>query len=280
MDKRKLGKTGEELSVVGFGGIIVMDETAVDSARFVSCAVDRGVNYFDVAPSYGNAQDMLGPALEPHRKGVFLACKTGEKTREAAEAELHGSLKALRTDRFDLYQHHALTTEEDITKAFGPGGSHEAFVAAKKAGKVRFLGFSAHSEWAALKAMELYRFDSILFPVNKRSWDESGFGPRVLEKAKSLGMGILALKALGGRALAEGEERPWPKCWYAPVETYAEAKANLEFTLAKPVTAAVSPSHIELFTWACDAAEGKDSSIAVAPRKKAVGRVEPIFPTH
>ncbi|GAH70902.1 unnamed protein product, partial [marine sediment metagenome] len=78
MEKRVLGKTGEELSIVGFGGVIVVDESAEDSARHVARAVQRGVNYFDAAPGYGNAEIMLGPALEPYRKNVFLACKTGQ----------------------------------------------------------------------------------------------------------------------------------------------------------------------------------------------------------
>jgi len=76
LERRALGKTGEKLSVIGFGGIVVMNATTQQAAERVKAAVDAGVNYFDVAPSYGNAEDMLGPALEPHRKGVFLACKT------------------------------------------------------------------------------------------------------------------------------------------------------------------------------------------------------------
>lgn len=252
--RRPLGRTGEKLSVVGFGGIVVMDETAADAARFVGEAIDAGINYFDVAPSYGNAEEMLGPALEPWRKGVFLACKTTERTKAGAERELHQSLKRLRTDRVDLYQMHALTTEEDTSVAFGPGGALEAFVEAKKAGLTRYLGFSAHSETAALNAMETFPFDTVLFPLNLGSWKHGHFGPKALEAARSRGMGLLALKALGKRALHDGEPRPWKKCWYAPVETYEEAVAGLRFTLSLGVTAAVSPSHIELLRWAIRAA--------------------------
>ena len=84
MEKRILGKTGEQLSIIGFGGVVVMDETARDAARYVSRAIERGINYFDVAPYYGNAEQMLGPALKPYRKEVFLACKTEQRT--AAQA--------------------------------------------------------------------------------------------------------------------------------------------------------------------------------------------------
>src|SRR6185436_18149465 len=114
MNKRPLGRTGENLSVLGFGGIIVMDETPAQAAVFVSKALDAGVNYFDVAPSYGNAEERLGPALEPHRNKVFLACKSTQRKAEACRKELEASLKKLRTDHVDLYQLHAMTSKEDL----------------------------------------------------------------------------------------------------------------------------------------------------------------------
>ena len=106
MDKRAYGKTGEKLSIVGFGGIVVMNEKPSSASRIVAQAVERGINYFDVAPSYGNSEKILGPALEPYRNSVFLACKTGKRTKNEAATELHRSLKRLRTDHFDLYQLH------------------------------------------------------------------------------------------------------------------------------------------------------------------------------
>ena len=93
IEKRSLGRTGEMLSVIGFGGIVVKDATAQQAAADVRSAIDIGINYFDVAPSYGNAESMLGPALEPFRKGVFLACKTQKRTKEDARKELEQSLK-------------------------------------------------------------------------------------------------------------------------------------------------------------------------------------------
>ena len=116
-------------------------------------AYEAGVNYYDVAPTYGDAQQRLSPALEPFRKNVFLACKTAERSRQGSEKELNESLRLLRTDYLDLYQLHALTSKEDLDKAFGPDGAMETFLKAKKEGKVRYLGFSAHSVEAALAAM-------------------------------------------------------------------------------------------------------------------------------
>jgi hypothetical protein len=96
--KRKLGKTGEQLSIVGFAGITVMDNSPSFAANIVSEAVDRGVNYFDVAPTYGNAQERLGPALQPHRDQVFLACKEEDWTKNGSAKLLDESLRLLRTD--------------------------------------------------------------------------------------------------------------------------------------------------------------------------------------
>ena len=255
MEKRILGKTGEKLSIIGFGGIIVMNETTQDASRYVSQAIDRGINYFDVAPEYGNAQEMLGPALEPYRKGVFLACKTLERTKQGAKKELYDSLKKLRTEYFDLYQFHYVTTIDEVNQIIGPAGALECFIEAKEKGLVRYLGFTAHSEEAAIALMDLYDFSSILFPINWALWFKDNFGPAVLNKAKEKKIGILALKALAKRALGKNEKKKWSKCWYVPAESLEEAALGLRFTLSLPVTSSVSPSHAELLWWSCDIAD-------------------------
>ena len=250
LERRALGKTGEKLSIVGFGGIVVMNATTDQAAERVRAAIEAGVNYFDVAPSYGNAEDMLGPALEPHRKGVFLACKTQGRTREAANQELESSLRKMRTDHFDLYQHHAVTKKADVETILGPGGAMEAFEAAKKAGKVRFLGFSAHSVEAATALLDGYAFDTILFPINYANWHAGSFGPQVLAKAKEKGMGILCLKAMAKGPWPKGAEKRYAKCWYEPLDTPEDATMGLRFTLSHPVTAAIPPGDETLFALA------------------------------
>jgi len=111
------------LSIIGFGGIVVKDAKPEDASVLVKLAIDSGINYFDVAPSYGDAEIKLGPALEPYRKNVFLACKTTKRTKDESRAELEQSLQHLRTDHFDLYQLHAVTTIEDVNTIFGPDGA-------------------------------------------------------------------------------------------------------------------------------------------------------------
>ncbi len=259
LPRRAYGDTGERLSIIGFGGIVVAGVEQEHANRVVAEAVEKGVNYFDVAPTYGDAEIKLGPALEPYRKDVFLACKTTQRTREGAVAELKESLRRLRTDHFDLYQLHAITdVQKDVDAAFGPGGAMEIFLEAKKQGQVRYLGFSAHSEEAALAAMARYDFDSILFPFNFATFYEGDFGPRVMEAAKSRGVARLALKAMAKQKWSEGHpaRANYPKCWYEPLTDRNEAKLGLYFTLSQSVTAAIPPGDESLFRLSLDLAMG------------------------
>ncbi len=248
IEKRMLGKTGEMLSVIGFGGIVVKDATTAEAAERVKMAIDAGINYFDVAPSYGNAEVMLGPALEPYRKGVVLACKTQKRSRDEAREELEQSLKNLRTDHFDLYQFHAVTTMEDVEKIHAPGGAMETYLQARKDGKIRFIGFSAHSVEAAMAMMDRFDFDTILFPFNYTTWNAGNFGPQVLARAQEKKMGILALKAMAKGPWPKNANRTkYPKCWYEPLTTTEDILMGLRFTLSHPITAAVPPGDENLF---------------------------------
>ncbi|MCJ7448740.1 MAG: aldo/keto reductase [Bacteroidales bacterium] len=248
IEKRSLGRTGEMLSMIGFGGIVVRDATPAEASERVKLAIDSGINYFDVAPSYGDAEIKLGPALELYRKGIFLACKTQKRTRNEARAELEQSLKNLRTDHFDLYQFHAVTTLKDVETIFSAGGAMETFQEAKKEGKIRFIGFSAHSVEAAMAMMDRFDFDTILFPINFATWHAGNFGPQVLARAQEKKMGILALKAMAKGPWPQGAERSkYPKCWYEPLVSAEDITMGLRFTLSHPVTAAVPPGEAELF---------------------------------
>lgn len=257
LPRRAYGRTGEQLSIIGVGGMLVANLEPGHARRLVAEAIERGVNYFDVAPSYWNAEEVLGPALEPYRNRVFLACKTLERTQEGARAELERSLERLRTDHFDLYQLHALSdVVTDVDVAFGRGGALETLIEAKRSGRVRYLGFSAHSEAAALAALDRYAFDSVLFPVNFAAYTVGRFGSRIMAKAEAQGVARLALKAMARQAWpADDPRRPqFPKCWYEPITDPREAELALRFTLSQPVTAALPPGEEMLFRRALDVA--------------------------
>jgi aryl-alcohol dehydrogenase-like predicted oxidoreductase len=244
MQYRTLGRTGIKASAVAFGGIVVKDMPQAEAGGVVAAAVDRGVNYFDVAPSYGDAQCVLGPALVPYRNRVSLACKSGQKTAACLTAELEESLKVLKTDHFDVYQLHGC--DEEFDTVFGPGGAVEAIVKAREAGKVRFIGFSSHRERSALYMMSQFDFDTVMQPVNWANWLTNGKGDLALALAEQKNMGRIAIKALAYRAFAEGEPRFFPNCWYLPItgNEYL-AELALKFTLSR-AQVAISPGASEM----------------------------------
>ena len=279
--KRPLGKTGAELSIIALGGMLVKDADQSFANDIVAEAFDRGINYFDVAPEYGNAQQKLGPALEPYRGRSFLACKTLMRDKDGAAAELEDSLRKLRTDHVDLYQFHAVTTKEDVERIFGPSGAMEAFQAARKAGKVRFIGFSAHSAENALVMLDHYDFDTILFPINFVLFSQANFGPQVLARAHEKGMGILALKSMAKTTwpAAEKHDHPNSKCWYQPAALPNEAALGLRWTLSHPITAAVPPGDEKYFRLAMDVAQKFEPLKPEEEKTLLAGAqgVEPIF---
>ena len=279
--RRALGRTGEKLSIIALGGIVVTDTPQTFANNIVAEAFDRGINYFDVAPTYGNAQERLGPALEPYRKKSFLACKTTKRDKAGSQQELEESLRLLRTDHLDLYQFHAVTTKEDVEKIFAPNGAMETFQAARKAGKTRFLGFSAHSVENALDMLSRFDFDTILFPINFVLFSQANFGPQVLKRAHEKQMGILALKAMakGAWPKAKRKDHPFPKCWYEPAALPEQASMGLRWTLSQPITAAVPPGEEKYFRQAMDVAQ-TFKPISAEEEKTLMASaagVEPIF---
>jgi len=255
--RRPLGKTGEQLSIIGFGGIVVMNEEANAAVNIVAEAVDRGINYFDVAPSYGNAQERLGVALKPYRNKSFLACKTDGRFKDDSRADLENSLRLLQTDHLDLYQFHALTKMTDLDKVLGPGGAIETFEAAKKEGKIRTIGFSVHSVETALAALDRYDFDTVLFPLNWLLVSQANFGLQILKRAQEKRMGILCLKSMAKTVWPADQRRnhPEPKCWYQPAGFPDEASLGLRWTLGHPITAALPPGDERYFRLAMDVAQ-------------------------
>lgn len=279
LEKRKLGKTGQKLSIIGFGGMVVDGASPEQASERVKEAISYGVNYFDVAPTYGDAEIKLGAALEPYRKSIFLSCKTTERTRDGSARELEQSLQRLRTDHFDLYQLHSMSLMEDVDTVFGPNGAMKTFLKAKEEGKIRFIGFSAHTVEAAMELMKRFDFDTIMFPINFATWYAGNFGPQVLEMAKSKNMGIIALKAMAKRPWMKGAERNIKKVWYEPLLTPQEAQMGIRFTLSHPVTTAIPPGNEDLFSLALKLAvnfKALSDSEVLDIKKKGL-ETEPIF---
>ena len=282
---RRPYKDGIDLSIIALGGIVVCGLSQEEASRRVAAAYDRGVNYFDCAPSYfdGEAEIKLGEALQPYRSKVFLAEKTMSRDAKGAREELERTLRRFHTDHVDLYQFHAVGSMEDVDKILAPTGAAETFFAARKEGKVRHLGFSAHDAPAALRLMDALELDSVLFPVNVNAWENGGFGPQILAKAKSKGMARLALKALAfGRWPADMKEsdRKYPKCWYEPIDDREMARQALRFTLNHEITAAVPPGDERIFDLALELASmplPQLSADELTGLKAKVSSLDPVF---
>ena len=279
LPKRPYGKTGINLSIVGLGGASVMRLPQSQVNDIVTWAIDRGVNYFDVAPTYGDSELLYGVALRKYRKGIFLACKTLKRDAKGAEQELYSSLKRLRTDYIDLYQFHAISKMEDVERIFAPGGAMELFQKAKEKGLIRFIGFSAHSEEAALAALDRFDFDSVLYPVNFVMYFKGNFGPELLKKAREKGVSVLAIKSIALQRWKKGQTRTYPRLWYQPLAEPEKAALALRFTLSQPVVATVPPADPNLFKLVVNLAS-KFTPIKegeVEKLRKLARNYEPIF---
>jgi uncharacterized protein len=206
--KRVFGKTGEWLTIIGQAGgrfpLCTFEEAKAITLR----AHELGINYFDTARIYwnGRSEEVYGAVLPPFRKDIFLTTKSPERSRRAAEADLDKSLRALKTDYVDLWQIHQVSEMEEVHQIFAPSGAIEAFEAAKKAGKCRFIGFTGHHDpdvhLAMLKNYDHY--DTILMPLNPADPSYLSFEKNVLPVAVERGMGIQGMKSTGNAKLLQG----------------------------------------------------------------------------
>ena len=254
MQYRSLGKTGMNISAVVYGGIVSTDAVQADSDRYVAWAIEKGINYFDVAPTYGDAQLKLGNSLIPYREKVYLACKTEARTAREAEKLFAESRKLLHTDYFDNYQMHALSKMSDIETAFGPGGIMELLPELREKGLIRHIGITAHSEDVALEAIRRFDFDTVLFPFNWMLHKKHGIGSRLLVCAKEKGMGILSMKSFVERKWNTESERyvsRYPKSWCKPIdaENTAFGLAAMKYALSLGVDTLIPPGNFESFSF-------------------------------
>ena len=205
--KRTFGKTGEKVSLVGQAGGRFPLCTFEQAKAITRRAYELGLNYFDNAHAYwdGQSEVVYGEALADVRKELFLTTKSAQRTRKGAEEDLHRSLRNLKTDYIDLWQIHSVASNEDLKAIFAPGGAIEAFEAAKKAGKVLFIGFTGHHDPEAhLEMLRLYKnFDTILMPLNAADPSYLSFEQKVLPEAQKQNLGIQGMKSTANAKLLQ-----------------------------------------------------------------------------
>ena len=196
VQKRRLGRTGLQVSAVGFGGIPIIALSRKEAERVVRYAYEKGINYFDTARAYGDSEEKIGTALKHVRDDVIIATKTHQRTKEeAARAGLKQSLRNLQTDRIDLVQLHGIDSEETLEKATGSEGSLAALEEAKKEGKIDHIGLSGHNPRVLCKAIETGKFDTVLVPLNVLDRKAT---EKLIPLAEELDVGVVIMKPLGG----------------------------------------------------------------------------------
>jgi aryl-alcohol dehydrogenase-like predicted oxidoreductase len=222
MPTRILGKTGVRVSRIGLGGAHIGKQSSEDdSIRIIRSAVDRGVTFLDNAWDYngGESETRMGKALrDGYREKAFLMTKLDGRTKVAAAEQLEQSLRRLQTDRIDLVQVHEVIRRDDPDRVFAPGGAIEALVDARKAGKLRFIGFTGHKDpdihLAMLDAADRhgFAFDTIQMPLNVMDPHYRSFEKKVLPVALQKGMGVLHMKPLGGGFILESKTATAAEC--------------------------------------------------------------------
>jgi predicted aldo/keto reductase-like oxidoreductase len=209
---RKLGRTGERISLVGLGGYhLGMPSDDEVSIKIIRTALDSGINFLDNCWDYngGTSEIRMGKALrDGYRQKAFLMTKIDGQTKKAAAAQLDESLRRLQTDHLDLLQFHEVIRMTDPERIFAPGGGMEAVLEAKKAGKVRYIGFTGHKNPAMhlhmleTAATHQFHFDAVQMPLNAMDAHYESFGQRVLPVLVKNEIGVLGMKPMGaGRLL-------------------------------------------------------------------------------
>src|SRR4051794_8981103 len=251
MQYRALGSTGENVSLVGLGGSHIgkVDDEQL-SLRIMRSAIDRGLTFMDNSWDYNEGQSELrmGRALrDGYRDKVFLMTKIDGRTRQAAAQQIHESLRRLQTDRVDLMQFHEVIRLEDPDRIFSAGGAVEAMLAAQKAGKVRYIGFTGHKDpYVHLRMLTVaqehdLRFDTVQMPLNVMDAHFRSFEREVLPLLTKDNIGVLGMKSMGSRFILESKVVTPIECLHyamnLPVSTVITGIDSMEI-LEQAVTAA------------------------------------------
>jgi len=259
MERRRLGRTGHQSSVVALGTAAIGKVDQATADRAIQTALDAGVNHVDVAPSYGEAELRLAPWMPRIRDRIFLGCKTRERAREAAKAELGRSLERLGVDRLDLYQLHAVSKLADLDACTAAGGALEALVEAREEGLVRWLGITGHTHDAPatqLEALRRFDFDTVMFPLNFVLWAI----PEYRRDAEAL-LAACRAREVGVHVIKSVAKDPWgdrPRThatWYEPFTDPATIDRAVAFVLSQPITTLCSVGDVTVLPTVLAAAE-------------------------
>jgi len=202
MNTVALGQTGLLVSEVGFGGIPIVALYPDEAMSVIRHCFGLGITFYDTANMYGDSEMKIGAALEPVRSRVILATKTMKRQADDAAKHIEQSLQNLRTSMIDIYQIHQIAKRETLEEVLAPGGAYEALRRARAEGKVRAIGFSSHNVETAIEACRTSLFETVQVPFN---FIESRAADELFRVAETMGMGIIAMKPLGGGVIGPAE---------------------------------------------------------------------------
>lgn len=250
METRRLGRTGHHSSVLVYGAAALAEVSQDVADRSVQEALDAGINHFDVAASYGEAELRLGPWIPQIRDRIFLATKTGQRDAEGAWREINESLQKLRTDRVDLLQLHAVGDLEDLDRATRSGGALEAALRAVDEGMVGAVGITGHGHDAPathLEALRRHPFATVLTPINlvlSRDRAYRAAYDALVEEVTRQDAGLMVIKTVA-RQNWKGDHRY--ATWYEPLDDQRTITAAVSWALALPVvTGIATPGDVRL----------------------------------
>jgi uncharacterized protein len=213
---RTLGRTGQQVSAIGLGGFHIGHQALSDddSVRLIRSAIDRGITFMDNSWDYneGQSEIRMGKALKDgYRQKVFLMTKIDGRDRQTAESQINASLERLQTDHLDLLQHHEIIRFDDPDRIFAEGGAMEAVLAAQKAGKVRYIGFTGHKDphihlyMLKVAAAHGFHFDTVQMPLNVMDAHYRSFGQMVLPELVKQNIGVLGMKSMGDSVILKSK---------------------------------------------------------------------------
>lgn len=250
METRTFGRTKHKSTVAIFGAAAFYEVSQLQADKTMELVIASGINHIDVAPSYGQAQERLGPWIKTERDRFFLGCKTMERTKETAHRELHQSLEKLFTNRFDLYQFHAVNTMAELDQITRPGGAMEAVLEAQEEGLLAYVGITGHGLEVPrifLEALRRYRFDSVLLPLNFALFSNSDYLVAVNElllQCSVSDVGVMVIKSIAKGPW--GEKQKTNTTWYEPFTDDEWIQKCIHFSLSQPVTGICTPADISL----------------------------------
>ena len=283
METRRFGRSGHMSTVAVFGAAALSQVTQAEADAAMEQVIAAGVNHIDVAPSYGIAEERLGPWMPRERDRFFLGCKTMERTKAGAAAEMRRSLERLQVESFDLYQIHAITSFEELDSVTRPGGALEAILEARQAGLTRYIGITGHgvnTPAIFLEALRRFDFDSVLFPINFVQYANPVFrqnAEELLRQCDARDVGTMIIKSITSGPW--GERTKAYNTWYLPFDDLEHIQQAVNFVLSRPVTGLCTAGDIRLLPLVLRACESF-TPMVVAEQEALIATAseyEPLF---